>query len=80
MKVVVDLNDFRFKLFQGGWNGDTYKSFLEFILKSSMKFGNVGVNSASLSVVMKFSYEKSSFVRGTKVRFELCLEGHKVIK
>ena len=72
MKVVVNLNDFWFELFQGGWNSNTYKSFLEFVLKSSMKFrnlrllgefemgnnvmefGNVGVNSASLSVIAKF--------------------------
>ena len=41
VKVVVDLNDFQFELFQGGWNSDTYKRFLEFVLKSSMKFGNL---------------------------------------
>ena len=98
MKVIVDLNDFQFKLFQGGWDSNTYESLLEFILKSSMKFGNlcllgefkmgndvvesgnVGVNSTSLSMVLKFLQEKSSFVRGTKVPLKLGLKGSEIIE
>ena len=75
MKVIVDLNDLWFNLFQGGWDSNTYERLLEFIIKSSMKFGNlcllgefkmqdnvvefrhVEVNSASLSMVLKFSYK-----------------------